>query len=143
MPGEINRRKTDNWWYPTIERVTLVLAVIVTVLAFYNSSNLRENSQNQCLRGNETRTAQIKAFLGIASGNNSRAKAWVKIKNAFPATTQVAEAQRKANLAEANRLRSIAKDIANAQRRVAVDPDAPNLVKRAIVDCEDQFGGWL
>jgi hypothetical protein len=95
----------------------------------------RKASRRGCQRGNPGRQAEVQAYLDIAQGNARRAMAWGLIARAFPATSEAADTQRRANLAEAHHLARDAAKLVNAQRPVARFPRARSVAKRALVDC--------
>jgi hypothetical protein len=137
---------------PVILVIILVLLVLLTVAGAMFGADLRDQgeetrasayatratAQSSCFRNNDSRAKQIETILKIEEGNRERAAAWESLEGRAlpPSILAFAEAQQKANAGEAADLHTLATEIAEAQRDVAVNPDAKDLAERSVVDCE-------
>lgn len=140
MPSkDEKRRKSDRWWYPSLDKLTLLIVTVAAILAWVNVHQTQNQQVEACERQNVSRSQTLRVYLTIAQGNRDRARAWLEIADLFPPTKDVALQQRRANLTEARDLIASVREITAAQAAVSQHPDSPDPVKQSIVDCEKAY----
>ncbi len=138
------------WWWvdahlPQLIAISLVFIFLSSWKIAHDQTQGTRNaaydnrlaSQSACIRGNESRTAQVDALLDQADGNEARANAWRELKESpLPAyLDSFVRGQVKANTSEATESRENARRLVRSQAAVSLHPNSPDPRRRAMADC--------